>query len=47
MEGTRLLERGESHYYEIREHFNKTHEPLDFLFLNRAGFNGMIRLITS
>ena len=43
MEGTRLLERGESHYYEIRGRFNKTHEPLDFLFLNRAGFNGMIR----
>jgi len=42
-EGAKLLEKGESHYYEIRERFNKTHEPLDFLFLNRAGFNGMIR----
>ncbi len=42
-EGTKLLDKGESHYYAIRERFNKDHQPLDFLFLNRAGFNGMIR----
>lgn len=42
-EGKRLLDQGESHYYEIRERFNQHHSPLDFLFLNRAGFNGMIR----
>jgi len=42
-EGKRLLDQGESHYYAIRERFNKNHSPLDFLFLNRAGFNGMIR----
>jgi DNA adenine methylase len=42
-EGPRLLERGEDHYYEVRDRFNKHHSPLDFLFLNRAGFNGMIR----
>lgn len=42
-EGAKLLEKGECHYYEIRERFNKEHRPLDFLFLNRAGFNGMIR----
>lgn len=42
-EGALLLKHGENHYYEIRERFNKTAEPLDFLFLNRAGFNGMIR----
>ena len=42
-EGAKLLEKGEAHYYEIRERFNKEHQPLDFLFLNRAGFNGMIR----
>lgn len=42
-EGAKLLEKGESHYYAIRERFNAKHEPLDFLFLNRAGFNGMIR----
>ncbi len=40
----KLLEQGEElHYYKIREQFNKEHQPLDFLFLNRAGFNGMIR----
>lgn len=42
-EGKQLLEKGESHYYEIRTRFNQNHQPLDFLFLNRAGFNGMIR----
>jgi DNA adenine methylase len=42
-EGALLLEKGEVHYYEIRERFNQYHAPLDFLFLNRAGFNGMIR----
>ncbi len=42
-EGANLLEIGESHYYDIRTRFNESHDPLDFLFLNRAGFNGMIR----
>jgi len=42
-EGKTLLEKGEDRYYHIRERFNKHHSPLDFLFLNRAGFNGMIR----
>ena len=42
-EGNLLLEKGEDHYYEVRDRFNKHHSPLDFLFLNRAGFNGMIR----
>ena len=42
-EGQKLLEIGEKHYYTIRERFNKHSDPLDFLFLNRAGFNGMIR----
>ncbi len=38
------LEEGDSAYYNyVRERFNKTHEPLDFLFLNRSCFNGMIR----
>lgn len=32
-----------SYYYEIRERFNKYHDPLDFLFLQRSNFNGMIR----
>ena len=30
-------------YYEVRERFNQNHNPLDFLFLNRSCFNGMIR----
>ena len=42
-EGSLLLKKGESHYYDIRSRFNDEHQPLDFLFLNRAGFNGMIR----
>ncbi len=42
-EGALLLEIGEKHYYKLRDRFNKEHYPLDFLFLNRAGFNGMIR----
>ena len=42
-EGNKLKQTGEEHYYLIRQRFNQYHEPLDFLFLNRAGFNGMIR----
>lgn len=42
-EGSALLENGEGHYYAVRERFNTNPNPLDFLFLNRAGFNGMIR----
>lgn len=34
---------GYAHYRAIRDRFNSTGDPLDFLFLNRAGFNGMIR----
>lgn len=42
-EGELLLSKGEDHYYFVRERFNSEHSPLDFLFVNRAGFNGMIR----
>lgn len=42
-EGRNLLDIGEEHYYAVRDRFNKNQNPLDFLFLNRAGFNGMIR----
>ena len=42
-EGDLLLSKGEDHYYYVRDRFNDGHAPLDFLFLNRAGFNGMIR----
>lgn len=42
-EGRKLSEGGKSYYYEVRARFNQHHNPLDFLFLSRAGFNGMIR----
>ena len=42
-QGEILSRRGKDYYYEVRERFNQTHEPLDFLFLNRCCFNGMIR----
>jgi len=41
-EGNKLLNI-EDYYYEVRQRFNDFHNPLDFLFINRAGFNGMIR----
>lgn len=31
------------YYYEVRERFNQQHDSLDFLFLNRSCFNGMMR----
>ena len=42
-EGRLLVERGQDHYYSVRDRFNTTGDPLDFLFLNRSCFNGMIR----
>lgn len=42
-EGRLLAERDEKYYYEVRERFNRDHDSLDFLFLNRSCFNGMIR----
>lgn len=42
-EGKKLSEKDELYYYEVRDRFNKNHNPLDFLFLNRSCFNGMIR----
>lgn len=38
-----MLEKGGDYYYEVRARFNEAHAPLDFLFLNRSCFNGMIR----
>ncbi|MEB6181991.1 Dam family site-specific DNA-(adenine-N6)-methyltransferase [Enterococcus casseliflavus] len=32
-----------SYYYEVRDRFNLHHSSLDFLFLQRSNFNGMIR----
>ncbi len=42
-EGKLLEQNDDRHYYFVRERFNNEHNPLDFLFLNRACFNGMIR----
>lgn len=33
----------DSYYYEVRDRFNKDKSVLDFLFLQRSNFNGMIR----
>jgi DNA adenine methylase len=42
-QGQLLAAQGQDYYNEVRKRFNETHEPLDFLFLNRSCFNGMIR----
>ena len=42
-EGQLLSEKGQSHYNYVRDRFNEDKNPLDFLFLNRSCFNGMIR----
>lgn len=42
-EGKKLLENDVDYYLLVRERFNKEHNPLDFLFLNRSCFNGMMR----
>lgn len=36
-------EDGYAHYRLVRDRFNKEHSPYDFIFLSRAGFNGMMR----
>jgi len=43
IEGGILLETGETHFYAIRERFNAEPNSLDFLFLSRACFNGLMR----
>lgn len=45
-EGAKLREAGNEgydHYREIRNRFNQNFSPYDFIFLSRAGFNGMMR----
>ncbi len=42
-QGAKLEEIGEEHYYAVRKRFNEQGHPLDFLFLSRACFNGMMR----
>jgi DNA adenine methylase len=43
IEGALLQSKGQDHYYEVRERFNRNSAPLDMLFLNRACFNGVMR----
>ena len=43
LEGSKLAKHGADYYYEVRKRFNREKSPLDFLFLNRACFNGLIR----
>lgn len=42
-EGQKLLETDGEHYYTVRNRFNEKGNPLDFLFLSRSCFNGMMR----
>ena len=42
-EGELLAETGSEHYYKVRDRFNDNPTSLDFLFLNRSCFNGVIR----
>ena len=42
-EGEKLKAQGEPYFYEVRTRFNETPTSLDFLFLNRSCFNGVIR----
>ncbi len=47
IEGKKLEQGGytgkESYYYVVRRRFNQEGSPLDFLFLSRAAFNGVMR----
>ncbi|MFQ6341428.1 DNA adenine methylase [Campylobacter sp. VTCC 70190] len=42
-EGLILQKEGQEHYLKIRERFNQSYNPFDFLFLNRSCFNGLMR----
>jgi len=42
-EGQILLKSDGEYYYEVRKRFNEKANPLDFLFLSRSCFNGMMR----
>lgn len=39
----RLSNEGGDYYNEIKERFNEHHSAMDFLFLTRTGFNGLMR----
>ena len=42
-QGEKLSAGGEDYYYTVRERFNAAPSSLDFLFLNRSCFNGVMR----
>jgi len=42
-EGEKLRSIGEAHYCAVRDRFNSQPTSLDFLFLNRSCFNGVMR----
>ena len=42
-EGEKLKAQGEPYFYEVRTRFNEAPTALDFLFLNRSCFNGVMR----
>jgi DNA adenine methylase len=42
-EGNKLSKEGEPYFYAVRERFNACPTSLDFLFLNRSCFNGVMR----
>lgn len=42
-EGIKLFSSEGKYYYEVRQRFNEEQNPLDFLFLSRSCFNGMMR----
>lgn len=46
-EGDKLLYSGGAHYYEVRERFNRNPSSLDYLFLSRSCFNGLVRFNAS
>ncbi len=43
IEGRKLATRGADYFYEVRDRFNQQGDVLDFLFLNRSCFNGVMR----
>lgn len=43
VEGEKLLRTEGKYYYAVRDRFNEEGNPLDFLFLSRSCFNGMMR----
>jgi DNA adenine methylase len=43
VEGQKLLDSDGAHYYDVRSRFNDHKSSLDFLFLSRSCFNGMMR----